>query len=202
MKFTSIKEKFLNWGEKTTIHALPIVFESRHLIVKIVSFFAFVVMFAACAYFIISNFITFMTFGVDTVLVVTRESTTMFPTVSLCLVQVCNLQGYSYQPYFNMAWNQTMANNVSNGTISAFTDATKKNFLMYFNKSVLLSATGNDVDPFSKAANFSIADYLISCQYGGVSCYESDWVFFQVSAILHLYRLLNLKKKNADLFTI
>jgi hypothetical protein len=180
MRFTSIKDKVMNWGEKTTIHALPIVFESRHIVVKLIAFVLFVVSFCLCAQNMISNLITFLSYPVDTVLVVTRETNTIFPAVSFCIVQVCDLKNYSYVPFFNMTWFQTESANAFDFSISTFADTVKKNFLTNYNKSLLLSATNNAMSPASKF-NISISDILISCKYGDDDCYESDFVFFQVS---------------------
>jgi hypothetical protein len=124
----------------------------------------------------VKNLIVFLKYEVATVVEVTHEQESDFPTVSLCIIQACDLKDYTYRPYFEMSLNQTR--NMSNVNLSVIAQHTYENFLKYYNKTELLKATGNTK---GYNQNVSIIDYLISCHFSSKNCSEQDFVYFQVS---------------------
>lgn len=178
MHISSAREKFKNWGEKTTLHAVPIVFESRHMIVRLIAVIAVLASTGYCAYTLIINLQDYLAYSTDTVVTVTRDDVTYFPTVSVCYSQLCGLTDYSYKPYYSMALNQTI--DKANRSFADVYDQTLVNFVNNYNKSTLLSLTNNNIDPSIKA-NLSIENILISCLYNNTACSKDDFVFFQVT---------------------
>ena len=183
MRFTSVRGKLQMWGEKTTWHALPTVFESRHYFVKLIAFVLFVASAIFCVRTLTVNLFDYLQYEVNTVLTVARNKDTQFPAVSVCTVQICDLVNYNYTTYFN----PTQKSN-PNASLSWSADETAKNFLLYYNKANLQQATGGDgSSAVVDKNNASIQDILISCKYGDEWCSADDFVFFQTNEFNKCY---------------
>ena len=80
----SIKSKFLQMIDFSTIHGLPNFFRTKLLTMKIIWFISFLVSSLSCLYFIIVSISTYFTFSYSTKINFVYEKPLKFPAVSFC----------------------------------------------------------------------------------------------------------------------
>jgi hypothetical protein len=181
-------EKLLFFGEKSACHGIPNFVRTDRWILKIL-WLVFVLLFAYfCAKNIIQSFIGYFAFEVNTNIEVVRDSDADFPTVSICILQVCGLDPdntyknvylpWTVQKDFNQTGKLTQQQldaNLTSYNLETLIDSSRNNFLTNFSKTDLRT-----MFPLS-GVNQTIRYNIISCMYSSEYCYQHDFTWFQVN---------------------
>jgi hypothetical protein len=155
-----------------------------------------------CLYMLGTNTNAYFKYEVDTVIdnvEDNQDNPTDFPTVTLCTVEVCNLQpSYnsfyqnisSFLPYSNIAGNDTPINQSS----KSLNDLAKQAYID------LLKANQVDLDQVLNGTD--LRKMLLSCQYNGENCNENDFVRFKLNDFQYCFRFNGRTKMNGEPATI
>lgn len=97
---TSIyKEKLKEWAEKSSVHAVPQLVISKNYLVKLLWLGCLLLSGFFCGKTVINNLIDYFSYSVDTVVQIDRDSNVNFPTVTICRLQHCGLDGAKYNTF-------------------------------------------------------------------------------------------------------
>lgn len=97
---TSIyKEKLKEWAEKSSVHAIPQLVISKNYLVKLLWLGCLLLSGFFCGKTVVNNLIDYFSYSVDTVVQIDRDSNVNFPTVTICRLQICGLDGKKYAAF-------------------------------------------------------------------------------------------------------
>jgi hypothetical protein len=186
-------EKLWFFGEKSATHGIPNFVRTDRWILKLIWLASVLAFTYFCAQLIIISFFTFFAFEVNTNIEVVRDSDADFPTVSICILQVCGFdKDSSYkklyipqtiQREYNKTGNltsQQLDSIMNSVSLESFIEKSRANFLSNYSKSDLLKAFSTN--------KTSIRYNMISCMYSSEYCYENDFAWFQISEFQKCYK--------------
>ena len=163
----NLKEKFRNWCEKTTFHAIPNIATNEQLALKIMWTFCLIASIGYCCRILTSSIIDYYEYRVLTTFEIVQEASTFYPSIT-----ICNLNQFDLTKNKNLTdffFNSYLTGNYLNDSVDLSLDPKqqfdliKRKFLNYTNSSEL------------ENLRFTLNDMLISCYYNELPCYESDF---------------------------
>jgi hypothetical protein len=157
-----IIEQFLT----TTAHALPNIFRTGNIILKIIWLFAFLACGSYCVASVVKTFTEYLTFPTYTSTEIIKEVSTKFPAVTICNLKTINTTRSS--SYFK-----------------AFYEFNYENYMMPFEyiisqQYIIRSIVNNDkyfTYESRKKIGFELKDMLISCYFNYQPCDVNDFTY-------------------------
>ena len=177
-----LKTEIFEFLSKSTIHGLPNIIISKHLIIKLMWLLLTILSSACCTYFIIKGVNEYLQYNVTTEVRIINEHEITCPTIT-----ICNENFFTTKKSVDYLRRIIKENNL----INLFDD---NEFLL--NKSIngtekmnLITKlidlgysyirNGQMNDSITKELSLSIDDMIISCSFAGSSCdLENDFVWF------------------------
>ena len=100
-KSEKVKDIFIKWSESLTLHAIPNIFRTKHLVIRVLWILAFTISTITCAYMVSDSINNYLQFGVITTIRVTSENPMIFPSITLCNANAfVTEESYSYTDEF------------------------------------------------------------------------------------------------------
>lgn len=187
-----ITEKFTNWCNDTTTHAVPHIAQNRNWLIKLMWLLAFLTSFAYCIFLLVQNFTQYFNYSVSITIQRVQETPLKFPAVTFCNINPFNEKG-------DVAYNYFESNNVAN--IKCFGDKYVSNGSLFYDCYNSTSKGANSSDQafsdFIDSAKRFVAsdsslttktryalgysldkDMLVSCNFNGLQCNEKNFTTF------------------------
>lgn len=197
-----ISEKLEVCGEKSTIHGVPFYIRAERIPVKIMWGVIILASTGYCAYSVVASFMSYLKYEVDTNVEILRDSDAQFPAVSICILQVCDLDNNKeYKSYFSRMIQDDFN---SSGKL---TDEELNGIMKTYNlKTLIIKSRDYFIENYNKedlkkhfASNkTSIRWNLISCQYSSEYCFDHDFEFFKINDFQRCYKFNGRKNFNGD----
>ena len=154
------------------IHGVSNIKRNEHWPIKIAWILIVLASTGLCSYFVIENLISYLEFGVITKMTFIKESTSQFPTISIC----------NSNPFTTNNSSIYVKNLLSQNEFSQFLNYTDANLPIEPNKFVARYYTFinayNLTNDVQKSLGLSIDQMLISCLYMGNNCTSSDFEWY------------------------
>lgn len=80
----NLREKLVNWCEKTTFHAIPNIATNKHIFLKLMWMFCLLASVSYCCSVLTSSITDYYKYGVLTIFDVVQKSSATFPAVIVC----------------------------------------------------------------------------------------------------------------------
>ena len=180
-KEESAKDLLLKWTETLTIHAIPNIFRTRHLIIKIIWMISFLISTGLCAYMVYGSINNYLQFNVVTTIREIIEAEMTFPSVT-----VCNINPFVTESSFQFVYLLAKSNlgvdlfDILNENITSVNllNSKYKLFEMYITLNFLIKQTVTSPKFGKQSATFgySFDKFVISCFFGYEPCDENDFV--------------------------
>ena len=202
-KYESAKDLFLKWTETLTIHAIPNIFRTRHLLIKIIWMISFLISTGLCAYMVYGSINNYLQFNVVTTIRNIREPEMVFPSVS-----ICNLNPFVTESSFQFVYEiaksslgidlyDILNENSTSSLIQNSKYKLSERYLVfnYFLKQIIANPA---LDKQRENFGFSFNKFVISCFYAYSSCYENDFVSFYDLTYGSCFKFNSGKLKNGS----
>ena len=180
-KSEKVMDIFIKWSESLTLHAIPNIFRTKHLVIRVLWIFAFTISTFTCAYMVSGSINNYLQFGVITTIRVTSENPMTFPSITLCNANAfVTEESYSFTDEFitNLFGlnSSDILENKSN--ITTF-NSKYPLFVRYFaSKFFIQNAAFILNETQKKSFGFTIKKTLISCFFGLNYCDENDFIYY------------------------
>ena len=172
---------FLKWVDTFTLHGIPNVFRTNHLILKILWILAFLTSSSFCAYVVYESIANFMQFNVVTNIRINSENPITLPTIS-----VCNLNGFVTEEGYKMVddfvkmnfgidLNDILSKEPNYTVLDPRYPLTQRIYEYTF---VLSHVAKNSSIEQMKKFGFSFEKLLISCYFGLNPCDATDFTYY------------------------
>ena len=181
----SLMKKVKRWAGRTSFHAIPHIAATKSNIIKIVWVIFLLISTVFCGYLLISETVKFLSFPVNTVVQISRDSNAIFPAVTLCPVQQCEFDSYEFENYFNMYVQEELNKSgnyndqIDRTNVEELIEGTKKYFLRNHSHADLIKIL---------QSNASMQPYMISCQFSSEYCYDKDFETIQFDSFTRCFR--------------
>jgi hypothetical protein len=196
------KEIFLKWSETLTIHSIPNIFRTKHIIIKLIWIGAFLISSGLCGYLVYSSINNYLEFNVVTTIKVVRETPIIFPSIT-----ICNANPFVTESSFNTVYNiikskfevdlynildPNITLNLLNSNYTLFERFITLNYLIK-QITTMPSLKEKKIEfgfPFSK--------FVVACFFALEPCNENDFVQYYSMMFGTCYRFNSGKLKNGS----
>ncbi|CAF0900901.1 unnamed protein product [Brachionus calyciflorus] len=168
-----LKETFVDFCSNSTAHALPSVFRSENVIVKIIWMILFFVGVGGCIYYVYDSLHKFFQYEVAVDVKWNEMALQTFPAVTFCNINPFDSSNLGVKAYLELMLT-------SNGLSTNLTASEDEPAIFQVNQAlkVLKASALTEHNTKSDGAfylGFYLDSMLISCFYGGVKCSSSDF---------------------------
>ena len=180
-KQEKILEIILKWCNNLTIHAIPNIFRTEYLVIRIIWILALLTSSGFCAYMVYGSINNYLQFGVITTIRVTSENPMIFPSITLCNANAfVTEESYSYTDEFiTNIFGLNSSDILKNEPKLSILYSKYPLFMRYFaSKFFIQNAAFILNETQKKSFGFPINKTLISCFFGLNDCDESDFTYY------------------------
>jgi hypothetical protein len=172
-----IKTLAIEWIKSSTIHALPKVFHSQQIYLKVIWLLLFLASFTACSYISINYFITFFSYNTNVNFAIVTESPTNFPSITICNIN----------PFYNKRSSNYIKNVLNDNNLLYLANLTSMNqnesAIQLLNSAQTVIKTyvatyKNLTIAERKLLGWDIDEMLLSCYFNGNKCSSTDFTWF------------------------
>lgn len=86
----NLREKFLKWCERTTVHAIPNIASNNHYFLKLMWIICFLASICYCFNVLTTSVVEYYKYGVLTTYDIGQESSARFPVIIICRTATYN----------------------------------------------------------------------------------------------------------------